>query len=51
MVDIIPDTSVRRAMNDINAAQSLQLASVYKGEAEKILLVKKSEAEAKIPFW
>lgn len=32
-------------------AQSLQLASVYKGEAEKILLVKKSEAEAKIPFW
>ena len=34
-----------------NVAQSLQLASVYKGEAEKILLVKKSEAEAKIPFW
>ncbi|KAJ3672529.1 hypothetical protein LUZ60_007250 [Juncus effusus] len=46
MVDIIPDTSVRKAMNEINAAHRLQLASVYKGEAEKILMVKKAEAEA-----
>ncbi|KAJ1692783.1 hypothetical protein LUZ63_009481 [Rhynchospora breviuscula] len=46
VVDIVPDESVRRAMNDINAAHRLQLASVYKGEAEKILLVKKAEAEA-----
>nr|TKV93898.1 hypothetical protein SEVIR_9G259400v2 [Setaria viridis] len=49
-VDIIPDAAVRKAMNDINAAQRLQLASVYKGEAEKILLVKKAEAEAEVKY-
>ncbi|KAK4283206.1 hypothetical protein QN277_000182 [Acacia crassicarpa] len=50
MVDIIPDKAVRLAMNEINAAQRLQLASVYKGEAEKVLLVKKAEAEAEAKF-
>lgn len=50
MVDIIPDPSVRRAMNEINAAQRLQLASVYKGEADKILQVKKAEAEAEAKY-
>jgi len=50
MVDIIPDTTVRMAMNEINAAQRLQLASVYKGEAEKILLVKKAEADAEAKY-
>ncbi|XP_057482006.1 protein PPLZ12 [Actinidia eriantha] len=50
VVDIIPDDSVRKAMNEINAAQRLQLASVYKGEAEKILLVKKAEAEAEAKY-
>ncbi|KAK4784185.1 hypothetical protein SAY86_018553 [Trapa natans] len=50
MVDVIPDASVRKAMNDINAAQRLQLASVYKGEAEKVLLVKKAEAEAEAKY-
>ncbi|KAF5732302.1 hypersensitive-induced response protein 4 [Tripterygium wilfordii] len=50
MVDIIPDASVRKAMNEINAAQRLQLASVYKGEAEKVLLVKKAEAEAEAKY-
>ncbi|KAH7664703.1 Stomatin/HflK/HflC family protein [Dioscorea alata] len=50
MVDIIPDQSVRRAMNEINAAQRLQLASVYKGEAEKVLMVKRAEAEAEAKF-
>ncbi|KAK9166456.1 hypothetical protein Scep_001647 [Stephania cephalantha] len=34
MVDIIPDQSARKAMNEINAPQRIQLASVYKGEAE-----------------
>ncbi|KAL8126265.1 hypothetical protein AgCh_013523 [Apium graveolens] len=50
MVDIIPDSSVRTAMNEINAAQRMQLASVYKGEAEKILLVKRAEAEAESKY-
>ncbi|XP_075111352.1 hypersensitive-induced response protein 4 [Nicotiana tabacum] len=50
MVDIIPDASLRKAMNEINAAQRMQLASVYKGEAEKILQVKKAEAEAEAKY-
>uniref|UniRef100_A0A0D6R0G3 Band 7 domain-containing protein n=1 Tax=Araucaria cunninghamii TaxID=56994 RepID=A0A0D6R0G3_ARACU len=50
VVDIIPDASVRRAMNEINAAQRLQLASVFKGEAEKVLQVKKAEGDAEAKF-
>ncbi|KAH7840584.1 hypothetical protein Vadar_018877 [Vaccinium darrowii] len=50
MIDIIPDASVRKAMNEINAAQRLQLANVYKGEAEKILQVKKAEADAEAMY-
>ncbi|KAA0055127.1 hypersensitive-induced response protein 4 [Cucumis sativus] len=50
MVDIIPDPAVRKAMNEINAAQRLQLASVYKGEAEKVLQIKKAEAEAEAKY-
>lgn len=50
VVDIIPDPSVRKAMNEINAAQRMQLASVYKGEAEKILQVKKAEGEAEAKY-
>ncbi|XP_027358265.1 protein PPLZ12 [Abrus precatorius] len=50
MVDIIPDPSVRRAMNEINAAQRMQIASEFKGEAEKVLLVKKAEAEAEAKY-
>ncbi|KAJ1291947.1 hypothetical protein BS78_02G355200 [Paspalum vaginatum] len=52
MVDIIPDATVHKALNDINAvtAQRLQLASLYKGEAEKIVLVKKAEAEAEAKY-
>lgn len=33
-----------------STAQRLQLASVYKGEAEKVLLVKKAEAEAEAKY-
>uniref|UniRef100_A0A5B6YVH0 Putative hypersensitive-induced response protein 4 n=1 Tax=Davidia involucrata TaxID=16924 RepID=A0A5B6YVH0_DAVIN len=50
MVDIIPDAAVRKAMNEINAAQRLQLASVYKGEAEKVFQVKKAEADAEAKY-
>ncbi|RHN52075.1 hypothetical protein MtrunA17_Chr6g0476421 [Medicago truncatula] len=51
MVDIIPDPSVHMAiMNEINAAQMLLLASEFKGEADKVLIVKKAEAEAESKF-
>ncbi|XP_047327956.1 protein PPLZ12-like [Impatiens glandulifera] len=50
VVDIIPDPIIRDAMTEINAAQKLQLASVYRAEAEKILLVKKAEADAEAKY-
>jgi regulator of protease activity HflC (stomatin/prohibitin superfamily) len=46
VTDIIPDAKVKSAMNDINAAQREQVAASARGEADKILVVKKAEAEA-----
>ena len=46
VTDIIPDQKVKSAMNDINAAQREQVAATARGEAEKILVVKKAEAQA-----
>jgi regulator of protease activity HflC (stomatin/prohibitin superfamily) len=46
VTDIAPDAKVKAAMNDINAAQREQVAATARGEAEKILVVKKAEAEA-----
>ncbi len=46
VTDIVPDVKVKAAMNDINAAQREQVAANARGEAEKILVVKKAEAEA-----
>ena len=46
VTDISPDSKVKSAMNDINAAQREQVAASARGEADKILVVKKAEAEA-----
>jgi regulator of protease activity HflC (stomatin/prohibitin superfamily) len=46
VTDIVPDSKVKSAMNDINAAQREQVAANARGEAEKILVVKKAEAES-----
>ncbi len=46
VTDIDPDSKVKEAMNEINAAQRLRVAAEEKGEAEKILKVKSAEAEA-----
>ena len=46
VTDIVPDAKVKSAMNDINAAQREQVAANARGEAQKILVVKKAEAEA-----
>jgi len=46
VTDIVPDAKVKSAMNDINAAQREQVAANARGEAEKIVVVKKAEAEA-----
>jgi len=47
VTDIIPDTKVKEAMNDINAAQRAQVAAQARGEADKILKVKQAEAQSK----
>jgi regulator of protease activity HflC (stomatin/prohibitin superfamily) len=46
ITDIVPDPKVKAAMNDINAAQREREATVSRAETEKLLLVKKAEAEA-----
>src|SRR6201982_583466 len=46
VTDIVPDSKVKSAMNDINAAQREQVAANARGEPEKILVVKRAEAEA-----
>ncbi len=46
VTDIDPDPKVKEAMNEINAATRLRVASTERGEAEKILQVKAAEAEA-----
>lgn len=40
------EDKVKNAMNEINEQQRLQVAAQAKGEAEKILMVKRAEAEA-----
>jgi len=45
--DIVPDSKVASAMNEINAQERLRVAAEHKGEAEKILVVKAAEADAK----
>jgi regulator of protease activity HflC (stomatin/prohibitin superfamily) len=46
ITDIVPDEKVKDAMNDINAAAREREATVSRAETEKLLLVKKAEAEA-----
>jgi len=46
ITDIVPDEKVKSAMNDINAAAREREATVSRAETEKMLLVKKAEAEA-----
>lgn len=46
ITDVVPDAKVKSAMNDINAAQREREATVSRGETEKILAVKKAEADA-----
>ena len=43
---IDPDAKVKAAMNEINAASRMREAATQTGEANKIILVKKAEAEA-----
>uniref|UniRef100_A0A0D6QR50 Band 7 domain-containing protein n=1 Tax=Araucaria cunninghamii TaxID=56994 RepID=A0A0D6QR50_ARACU len=50
IVDVEPDPTVKRAMNEINAAARMRLATQDKAEAEKILQVKRAEGEAESKY-
>ncbi|RZC86342.1 hypothetical protein C5167_007528 [Papaver somniferum] len=45
IVDIEPAQNVKSAMNEINAAARLRLAAQEKGEAEKIMQIKRAEGD------
>jgi len=46
VTEMIPDQRVRNAMNEINASKRLKEAATQRAEGEKIVKVKKAEAEA-----
>lgn len=46
VVDLSPDVKVRTAMNEINASKRLKESALQRAEGEKILKVKRAEAEA-----
>lgn len=46
VTDIDPDPKVKIAMNEINAAQRERVAASERGEADRILQVKRAQAEA-----
>ncbi|XP_058762208.1 hypersensitive-induced response protein-like protein 1 [Vicia villosa] len=50
ITDIEPDEHVKRAMNEINAAARMRVASNEKAEAEKILQIKRAEGEAESKY-
>eukprot|EP00252_Welwitschia_mirabilis_P024173 TRINITY_DN7066_c0_g1_i3.p1 TRINITY_DN7066_c0_g1~~TRINITY_DN7066_c0_g1_i3.p1 ORF type:complete len:162 (-),score=45.50 TRINITY_DN7066_c0_g1_i3:132-617(-) len=50
IVDIVPDGTVRNAMNEINAAARMREAAKEKAEAEKIVQVKRAEADAESKY-
>ena len=50
VTDLQPDMKVISAMNEINAQRRMRLAAQEKAEAEKIIIVKRSEAEAEAKY-
>ncbi|XP_057448315.1 hypersensitive-induced response protein 1-like [Lotus japonicus] len=50
IVDIEPDVHVKKAMNEINAAARMRVATNEKGEAEKILQIKRAEGDAESKY-
>ena len=50
IIDLDPDDKVKNAMNEINANRRLRIAAQEKAEADKIMLVKRAEAEAESKY-
>ena len=50
VTDISPDATVKRSMNEINAANRMRLAATEKAQAEYTMVVKAAEADAEAKF-
>lgn len=50
VTDIAPDSRVKQAMNEINAAQRARVAAQDRAEADKIMVVKAAEADAESKY-
>lgn len=50
LVEIIPDETIKRAMNEVKSAVLLKEAAQYKAETEMILEVKRAEAQAEAKY-
>lgn len=50
VTDIAPDSRVKQAMNEINAAQRARVAAQDRAEADKIMIVKAAEADAESKY-
>eukprot|EP00397_Hematodinium_sp_SG-2012_P018218 GEMP01018655.1.p1 GENE.GEMP01018655.1~~GEMP01018655.1.p1 ORF type:complete len:283 (+),score=47.14 GEMP01018655.1:101-949(+) len=50
VTDIIPAHKVREAMNDIETSKRLRHAAVEKAESDKLIMVKRAEAEAEYKY-
>ena len=50
VTDIVPDHTVRNAMNEINTAARLRVSALEKAEARKIQVVTAASAEAEAKF-
>jgi len=50
VTDISPDARVLHAMNEINAAKRMRAAALDKAEADKLMMVKRAEAEAESAY-
>ena len=50
VTDISPDSRVKQAMNEINAAQRARVAAQDRAEADKIMVVKAAEADAESKY-
>jgi regulator of protease activity HflC (stomatin/prohibitin superfamily) len=50
VVDLNPDQTVKKSMNEINASKRLREAAQYRADAEKITLVKAAEADAESKY-
>ncbi|XVF60472.1 hypothetical protein PTKIN_Ptkin08bG0049800 [Pterospermum kingtungense] len=50
IVDVEPDQQVKKAMNEINAASRMKVATAEKAEGEKIRQIKRAEGEAQSKY-